>query len=84
MAEIFQDIPQLPIDVTWENWNGNLIHYFGEEQLPYLPEENWADFARVMGSLTTFSSYGFPGPEMYTDWRDWADAIIIIVNGPST
>jgi len=36
-----------------------------------------------MGSLTTFSAYGFPGPEIYDDWRDWADAIIVIVNGPS-
>lgn len=84
MAQIFQDIPQLPVGVSWSDWNGNMLHYFGEEQLPFVAEDNWQEFARAMGSLTTFSSYGFPEPEMYDDWRNWANAIIVIVNGPST
>ena len=78
-----QSFPYSPDYMSWEDWNGNMIHYFGEEPLPYVPEDNWQEFARVMGSLTTFSAYGFPGPETYDDWRDWAEAIIVIVNGPT-
>jgi hypothetical protein len=83
MAIIYQDIPVLPVNISWEEWNGNMLHYYGEEPLPYVAEENWPEFARMMGSLTTFSAYGFPGPETYSDWRDWASAIITIVNGPT-
>jgi hypothetical protein len=83
MAIIYQDIPVLPDNISWEDWNGNMLHYYGEEPLPYVTEENWPEFARIMGSLTTFSAYGFPGPELYADWRDWVRAITTIVNGPT-
>ena len=71
MAKEFQDIPQLPDGVSWEDWNGNMLHYFGEEPLPYVTED-------------TFSAYGFPDPEEIEDWQQWVRSIITIVNGPST
>jgi hypothetical protein len=83
VAQITQDIPFLAEDTTWENWNGSMLHYFGEEPLPYVAEENWPSFANSMSSLSTFSVYALPGPDSYTDWRDWAEAVILIVNGPT-
>ena len=83
MAREFQDIPQLPVGVSWEDWNGNMLHYFGEEPLPFVTEENWKQFALTMSSLNTFSAYGFPDPEEAEDWRQWVSYIITIVNGPS-
>lgn len=83
MARIYQDIPQLPVGVSWEDWNGNMLHYFGEEPLPFVTEDNWKDFALSMSSLTTFSAYGFPDPEEAEDWKQWVQSIITIVNGPS-
>lgn len=83
MARIFQDIPQLPDGAEWEFWNGNMLHYFGEEPLPYVTEEDWRVFAHAMGSTTTFAAYGFPDSEGYDDWREWARTIIGLVNGPS-
>lgn len=83
MARIFQDIPQLPEGVSWADWNGNMLHYFGEEPLPYVTEDNWKEFALTMSSLTTFSAYGFPDPEEVEDWKQWVSSIITIVNGPT-
>lgn len=83
-APITQNIPFLAGDSTWENWNGNMLHYFGQEPLPYVGEESWRDFAHAMSALTTFSVYNVPDPEMYTDWRDWVQVTVGLVNGPTS
>ena len=84
MARINQDIPFLAEDMTWENWNGNMLHYFGEEPLPYVSEENWVSFADSMVSLSTFSSYAIPRGEEFENWQDWVEAVILTVNGSTT
>lgn len=81
---IIQSIPFLTDDMTWENWNGNMLHYFGEEPLPYLNEPNWKDFANNMVSLPTFSVFGLPGPDTFATWQDWAKAVIGSVNGTTS
>ena len=48
MTRIIQDIPFLAEDTTWDNWNGSMLHYFGEEPLPYVTEDNWQAFANSM------------------------------------
>jgi len=84
MAREFQDIPQSPVGVSWEDWNGSMLHYFGEEPLPMVNEENWKLFALTMSSLTTFSAYGLPDPEELEDWREWVKLITTVINGPSS
>lgn len=84
MAVINQSIPFLTDDMTWENWNGNMIHYFGEEPLPYLTELNWKDFANNMIGLPTFSTYGLAGPDTFATWQDWVKSIIGAVNGTTS
>jgi hypothetical protein len=80
---INQSIPFIATDSTWESWNGNMLHYFGEEPLPRVDEENWQDFARNMVGLSTFASYGVPNPEAYESWQDWVSMVIALVNGPT-
>lgn len=84
MATITQSIPFLTDDMTWENWNGNMIHFFGEEPLPYLSEPNWKDFANSMGALPTFSVFAIPGPDTFATWQDWAKVVISSVNGTTS
>ena len=47
-APINQSIPFIATDSTWESWNGSMLHYFGQEPLPRVDEENWPDFAFQM------------------------------------
>lgn len=82
-APILQSIPFIAGDSTWESWNGNMLHYFGQEPLPRVDEKEWTDFARSMIGLPTFSTYGLPGPDGYGSWQDWVSAIIGLVNGPT-
>lgn len=78
-----QVIPFTPSTMKWEEWNGGLLHYFGEEPIPYVPETEWTNLANSLRLLNTFSVYNVPGPEEFTEWRDWAAAFVESVNGSS-
>lgn len=70
-------------DISWENWNGYLLHTFGEEPLPYLPEDQWQEVARTVAGIATFSNYATPDPYEFEDWREWVNLFIEAVNGPT-
>lgn len=79
---ITQGIGWIPLNATWEDWNGNMVHYFGEEPIPYIPhEEEWKTVAMAVIGLPTFSVYSPPSPDLYNNWQDWALAFRTAVNG---
>jgi len=45
--------PINPQYMSWEDWNGNFLHYFGEEPIMYGPEEDWKLVAKNISQLTT-------------------------------
>jgi len=80
---IQQFFPFLPEYSTWENWNGNLIMYYGEEPIPYVEEQDWKVTANNVAQLPTFSVYPVPLPDLYENWQDWAREFTLIINGPT-
>jgi len=72
--------PQL---ATWEDWNGDLLHYFGEDPLPMVPEEEWRTLAYALTSLATFDNYAVPDPVLYENWQDWVSNLLFSINGPT-
>lgn len=71
----------LPSYSTWADWNGNLIHFFGEQQFPYLPEIQWRDVAHAVTVNPVFDKYGIAAPETFKNWQDWAMALTTSING---
>lgn len=71
----------LPDFSTWEDWNGQLIHYYGEQQFPFLPEEQWRDVARAVSVNPVFDKYAVPSPDDFDEWQSWARVLTISVNG---
>jgi hypothetical protein len=69
--------------MSWEDWNGNLIMFYGQEPIAYYPEDQWKETAKNVGQLTTFEVYPVPNPEAYENWQDWALEFTEIINGPS-
>lgn len=80
---IRQEIPFLPDNEPWEDWNGSMLEYFSQESLPYVTEDEWRSFAYNMTGTPTFANYALPGPEGFSRWQDWVLAIIGLVNGPT-
>lgn len=71
----------LPDFSTWEEWNGQILHYFGEQQFPFLPEDKWVDVARAITNNPVFDAYGVPSPDTFSDWRVWARVLTETING---
>lgn len=81
---IEQSIDFFPEYSSWESWNGNFVHYFSEEGIPYTSDETqWAEVADQIVQLPRFQPYAPPSPWNYTRWQDWANDLITCVNGAS-
>lgn len=74
-----------PENTTWADWNGNLVHYFSEETIPYTEDETqWQEVARNVMQLPTFVNYATPDPDTYQAWQNWVLDFIETVNGLSS
>ena len=82
-TSIQQFFPFVPDGMEWEDWNGNFIMYYGEENISYNIEENWQNTAKNIAQSSTFSVYPIPDPDMFENWQDWAREVTLIINGPS-
>lgn len=76
-----QLIEFLPDHSSWDDWNGNLVHYFAEQGFPVLPEDQWIDVARAVTYNAVFDRYGIPAPETFASWQEWARVLTESVNG---
>jgi hypothetical protein len=70
-------------NMSWEDWNGNLIMFYGEEPIPYNTENEWRNTAQSVAQLTTFQVFPVPDPDTFEKWQDWAEELTMIINGPS-
>jgi hypothetical protein len=71
----------LPNYATWDEWNGQLVHYFGEQTFSVLPETQWKEVAQSVADNPVFDKYSIPDPEAFVNWQDWALSLILSVNG---
>jgi hypothetical protein len=78
-----QFFPVTPNEMSWEDWNGNFILYYGQEPVAFHPEAEWQIAAAQIASLPTFSAYPIPMPDDYVNWQDWALQVTSIINGSS-
>lgn len=69
--------------MSWDDWNGNFVMWYGEEPIPVLPEESWLEVADAISQLPTFLNYPIPNGDGYDNWQDWASAVSVIINGPT-
>ena len=71
----------LPTYSTWDDWNGNMIHYFTEQQFPFVSEPDWKLLASAIALNPVFDKYSVPSPDMFNDWREWALQLTESING---
>ena len=75
--------PFTPDYMSWEDWNGNLVMFYGEQPIPVLSEAEWRVVADNVSQLPTFLNYPVPDPQLYKNWQDWANEFTEIINGPT-
>ena len=75
--------PFSPDYMEWEDWNGNVVMFYGEEPIAILPEEDWRIVAAGIAQLPTFLNYPVPDPQLFETWQSWALEFTQIINGPT-
>lgn len=69
---------------TWESWASLMCEAYAAEQLAInTPEEAWQEWASGLKLIDTFANEGIPGPYIYENWYDWAQALVGAVNQPA-
>ena len=75
--------PYVPDYMTWEDWTGNMIIHYGQQNIMLSSEDNWQEGAQNMARIETFGAYPVPSPERFENWQDWAREFTLIINGRS-
>lgn len=66
---------------TFESWAALMCEAYAQQQLQIgVSEDNWKDFAAGMKAIDIFQNEAIPGPYVFENWYDWAEAVVNAVN----
>lgn len=66
---------------TWDSWSSLMCEAYAAQQLSMkTPEEGWKEWAAGLKTIDIFVNEGIPGPYIYENWQDWAQALVGAVN----
>jgi len=58
-----------------------MVEAYGGQQLAIPGEEaEWKNWAVGLKAIDIFANEGIPGPYIYENWQDWAEALVNAVN----
>jgi hypothetical protein len=57
--------------------------YAGQQLAIPADEEHWQSWAAGLKAIDIFTNEGIPGPYIYDNWHDWAQALVGAVNQPT-
>jgi hypothetical protein len=66
---------------TFESWASLMCEQYAAQQLA-IPDAqtNWQDWAAGLKAIDVFTNEGIPGPFIFDDWQEWAEALVNSVN----
>jgi hypothetical protein len=66
---------------TFDSWASLMCELYATQQLA-IPDANtnWQDWASGLKAIDVFSNEGIPGPFIFDDWHEWAEALVNAVN----
>ena len=67
---------------TWDSWASLMCEaYAAQQRSTPTGEENWKSWAAGLKAIDVFENEAIPGPYVYENWQDWAQAMVNAVNG---
>ena len=61
-----------------------MIEAYAEQQLQMgLTENKWQEFAQGMLLMDVFNNDAMPQPNAFSNWSDWAQEVVNVVNAPA-
>lgn len=69
-----------PRGMTWDQYCKLMAELFAPQQLGYVVEEQWRSWVDGMNGIGFFVQSGIPDHRPYENWKDWAEAMVGIMN----
>ena len=62
---------------TFESWACLMCELYATQQLA-IPDANtdWYQWGEGLKAIDVFTNEGIPGPAVFNDWQDWAQAVV--------
>lgn len=66
---------------TFESWACLMVELYAAQNLA-IPTGNmtWRQWAEGLKAIDVFTNEGIPGPGPFTDWQEWAAAVMNAIN----
>jgi hypothetical protein len=62
---------------TFDSWASLMCELYATQQLA-IPNANtdWRQWGEGLKAIDVFTNEGIPGPAVFQDWQDWAQAVV--------
>ena len=62
---------------TFDSWASLMCELYATQQLS-IPDANtdWRQWGEGLKAIDVFTNEGIPGPAVFNDWQDWAQAVV--------
>jgi hypothetical protein len=70
---------------TFESWASLMCEaYAGQQLVIPTATTDWKEWGAGLKAIDVFMNEGIPGPYIFSNWQDWAAALVGAVNQPTT
>ena len=65
----------------FQSWACLMVKLYGAQNLS-IPNDStdWVEWGEGLKAIDVFTNEGIPGPQVYNDWQEWAQALVNAVN----
>jgi hypothetical protein len=62
---------------TFDSWASLMCELYATQQLA-IPNANtdWRQWGEGLKAIDVFTNEGIPGPAVFNDWQEWAQAVV--------
>lgn len=62
---------------TFDSWASLMCELYATQQLA-IPDAStdWRQWGEGLKAIDVFTNEGIPGPAVFNDWQDWAQAVV--------
>ena len=65
----------------FQSWACLMVELYGAQNLEIPNDQtDWVQWGEGLKAIDVFTNEGIPGPQVYNDWQEWAQALVNAVN----
>jgi hypothetical protein len=69
-----------PRGMDWPQYNKLMTELFASNDVGYVDEEHWREWATALSQLGNFGQSGVPDARLFASWQEWAEQLVGIMS----